>query len=169
MSRAVRIKERLLVRFISKALTSQKTRKRRFFTATDINLVRDQWMDISMVAMPELALEPIPDIGLFPAPDISLIDPFTTVSDKPNQNRSDVSFVLQLPIPDTNVSPAIPDTKSMHNETVDVEELVQALRISGAKVKEVRSLPAGGNCIKIEDLFVNHTERDHEYVNARRR
>jgi len=56
----------------------------------------------------------------------------------------------------------------MPSETLNVEELVQILEISGAKVKEVRALPTGGSCIKIEDLFVNHTEREYEHVKARR-
>lgn len=168
MSKAVRVRQGLIVRLFRRISETNHTGSQSYFGATDINQSKDLWADNPAVNTPELSLPPIPDICPLPALDFPLTDPLAVISNKPNQNRTDLVPVSQNTNPATNDSPTVTDTKLMSSDTLNVEELVQALEISGAKVKEVRALPTGGNCIKIEDLFVDYDEREFEHVKVRR-
>ena len=168
MSKAIRVRQGLIVRLIRRMSEVNRKKLKGYFGATDINQSRELWSGNPMVPIPDLALPSISDIYSLPTLDLPLIDPLTVVSNKSNQNVMDLISVSQVANSVSDNSSIINDTHSITKETVNVEDLVQALEITGAKVKEVRALPAGGSCIKIEDFFVDYTEPEYEYVTVGR-
>jgi len=174
MSKAVRVQPGLIVRLMQKIskLKPNRTELQKHFGATDLDLSQDQWMEHPSVSIPDLALPPIPAIGSLSILDIPLIEPLAGVDRKLTQNRSELVVAASSAKRAADAHHGlltVCGTPTKQEKRLTVEELIQTLEMTGARVKEVRALPSGGSYIKIEDIFEDINEREYEYAPAGRR
>ena len=171
MSKSVRVQPGLIVRLIHRI--SEKNRNRsglqRYFGATDINLSRERRLEHPVGSLPHIALPSLPDIASLPLVDIPLTAPLATSAIEFDRNQSgQITTVAAGSQSVVHKAPAQIEAPLKPEERLSLEELIQTLDMAGVKVKEVRSLPSGGSCIKIEDLFEGAEKHQYEYVTTGR-